>query len=95
MMKAKLLAGIAVLLMAASAAQADLIADTIVRWYALNDVCRGPGPAAQSEAACRKRDSLSDELVDHGFCIYGHGVIGVYSKNKRHCYERKSLWPKD
>jgi hypothetical protein len=90
-----LIIGIAALLLAASAARADLLSDTIVRWYALNDVCRGPGPTAQSDAACAARDRLSDELVDHGFCIYGHGVIGVYSKNKRHCYERKSLWPKD
>jgi hypothetical protein len=66
-----------------------------VRWYALNDVCRGPGPTAQTDAACAARDRLSDELVDRGFCIYGHGVIGVYSRDKRHCYERKNLWPKD
>jgi hypothetical protein len=66
--------------------------------YELNAICRLEAPTAEAETpemACAARDKLIKKFADRGYCFYGHGVLGVYSKDKRHCYERKSLWPKD
>jgi hypothetical protein len=70
----------------------DVLPSNIAHWYTLNEICRS---GTDMDEVCVARDKLSEKLVAQGYCIYGHGVIGVYSKDKSHCYERKSLWPKD
>jgi hypothetical protein len=39
--------------------------------------------------ACAAVDVLVKKLNAQGYCIYGHGVVGRSSKDKKHCYEIK------
>jgi hypothetical protein len=37
--------------------------------------------------ACAAADKLKKKLDARGYCFYGHGTVGRFSKNKKHCYE--------
>jgi hypothetical protein len=76
----------------------EYLSQEIKLLYEINAVCRGETPTVEAETveqACKARDELVRKLAGYGFCFYGHGVLGIYSKDKTHCYERRSLWPKD
>jgi hypothetical protein len=90
-MKIILLAAVVLLAISASVHAGTALPDILTHWYTLNEECRSPEPGE----ACAARDKLSAKLVARGYCIYGHGVLGRYSKDKRHCYERRNLWPKE
>jgi hypothetical protein len=92
-MKTLLLAAVALIAISVPA-HAGTLPDDVSRWYALNEICRSAGTSDEIDKACDLTRRLSKDLVARGYCIYGHGVIGRYSKNKRHCYERRNLWPK-
>jgi len=63
----------------------------ITRWENLNWMCVYSIKLSdeQREQTCAAADKLAEKLEARGYCIYGHGVVGVSSKDKKHCYERK------
>jgi hypothetical protein len=80
--------------MLAPAQAAPKLPADVAQWYPLNEQCRYGSPDRPEDETvkiCAKADELAAKLEKQGYCMYGHGVVGVSSKDKKHCYERKSL----
>ena len=89
-MKTTLLAGITALLAASTSAYATVLDDQR-RLDKLENTCRGAGgPTSETDKACDAVDKLAKDLQARGYCVYGHGVIGIKGKGD-HCYTIKAL----
>ena len=90
-MTEKLLLLLAIAMTAAPATPVAAAAGNLRQdWHRLDvlaGTCNSPaGPNEKTEKACADRDKLSVDLGKRGYCVYGHGVIGIKGKGK-HCYE--------
>jgi hypothetical protein len=92
----KMFATIAMTLALIGLAHANPFDDTR-RLDTLNNACRAPGSiyaggegTSESNKACDDVDKLTKSLEARGFCVYGHGVIGIKGKGY-HCYRIKGI----
>jgi hypothetical protein len=80
------------LMLTTLAARAVAATPDIDKWETLNWQCvySVKMMAEEIQKACTDAEVLAKKLMARGFCMYGHGVIGIASKNRKHCYERKN-----
>lgn len=77
--------GLAVLLAAATAAQASDVQPLLRDWSALNSACRGGrGGDPATLAACDRRDAVDRRLAAAGWC-YGRPGEAGYQRAWRPC----------
>lgn len=75
-------------------AEAVKMPTDVARWYDLHFKCSYsvvPNDE-EREQFCAADEELAKKLAALGYCIYGHGDVGVFSKDKKHCFERN--WQK-
>jgi len=86
-----LLAAAAIAFALGVSARATVIDDQR-RLDVLTEACRGSGETGSLEEAnkaCIDEMKFEDDLKAHGYCVYGHGVIG--RARGSHCYEIKEI----
>jgi hypothetical protein len=93
-MKKLLASGVALAALsgAANAAPKLPMLPTIEQWIEANHQCYYGSPDRTEEETqpfCDTADALKKKLEARGYCTYGHGAVGVFSKDKKHCYARE------
>jgi hypothetical protein len=91
-LKSVAVAALSVAMLALAQAAPATLQQDIANFEMLNHQCfYGPPdqPEEDMNKACAAVDVLVKKLNAQGYCIYGHGVVGRSSKDKKHCYEIK------
>jgi hypothetical protein len=80
------------MLSAAQAAPKLPMLPIVEQWYKAHQQCYYGSPDRSEEETkpfCDADEALTKKLEALGYCTYGHGDVGVFSKDKKHCYARE------